>query len=35
MRQISKIAGNGGDGIVRQKGKNAFPIYVRQIGREN
>ena len=21
--------------MVRQKGKNAFPIYVRQIGREN
>ena len=34
-RQISKIAGNRGSGMVRQKGKNAFSIYVRQIGREN
>ena len=24
-----------GCGMVRQKGKNAFSIYVRQIGREN
>lgn len=34
-RQISKIAGNRGSGMVRQKGKNVFSIYVRQIGREN